>query len=324
MTGDEHIEIDFPIMRYDITMPLFEGRVNIDGVSLKPTKVSSMVFSDNPALRTGNFGLCDFNLGYLLPAIDAGWEIVALPIFSKRKPVFQSIFCRTESGITTPKDLEGKKIGTRQYRTAITVWTRGLLKEKYGVDASKMHWIAQVKEVFPNYDRTAQIDYVDGSKNIVDRFLEGEVDAIITDVSDVRLFEKLEDNPKVRRLFTDYFKEDEKLYHETGIYTPVHILVMSTRLNRRHEDLARKLFVAFEEAKKLAYEDILSDRGGFSVVYLRERLKEQIANWGDPWAYGVRANQRTIDTFIRYNCDQGMIRSELSYQQIFAEGTLGT
>ena len=324
MTGDEHIEIDFPIMRYDITMPLFEGRVNIDGVSLKPTKVSSMVFSDNPALRTGNFGLCDFNLGYLLPAIDAGWEIVALPIFSKRKPVFQSIFCRAESGITTPKDLEGKKIGTRQYRTAITVWTRGLLKEKYGVDASKMHWIAQVKEVFPNYDRTAQIDYVDGSKNIVDRFLEGEVDAIITDVSDVRLFEKLEDNPKVRRLFTDYFKEDEKLYHETGIYTPVHILVMSSRLNRRHEDLARKLFVAFEEAKKLAYEDILSDRGGFSVVYLRERLKEQIANWGDPWAYGVRANQRTIDTFIRYNCDQGMIRSELSYQQIFAEGTLGT
>jgi hypothetical protein len=54
----------------------------------------------------------------------------------------------------------------------------------------------------------------------------------------------------------------------------VHLIVMSKKLNRQFPDLAGKLFSGFEQAKTLAYEEILSHRGGFSVVYLRERLKE--------------------------------------------------
>jgi 4,5-dihydroxyphthalate decarboxylase len=318
------IEIDLSEMRYDITMPLFEGKVAIDGVKLKPTKTSSMVFSDNPQLREGNFGLCDLNLGYFLPAIDAGWGLIGLPVFSKRKPVYGSIFCRADSGIASPRDLEGKKIGTRQYRTAITVWLRGLLKERYGVDTSEMRWVAQTREVFPNYDSKARIEYVEGKKTPVERLLDGEVDAIITDISDQKLFEALENNDKVRRLFPDYVSEDEQLYRETGIYTPVHLMVMSKKLNRQFPDLARKLFKGFEQAKSLAYEEILSDRGGFSVVYLRERLKEQRERWGDPWKYGIKPNKQTIDTFIKYNYEQGMIKAPLPYEKIFAEATLDT
>jgi hypothetical protein len=43
MTTNELLEIEFPVMRYDITMPLLEGRVAIDGVKLKPVKSSSMI-----------------------------------------------------------------------------------------------------------------------------------------------------------------------------------------------------------------------------------------------------------------------------------------
>ena len=87
----QELEIGFPEMRYDITMPFFERRVKIDGVTLKPTKTTSMVFADNPQLREGDFGLCDLNLGYFLPAIDAGWQLIGLPVFSKRKPVYPYI-----------------------------------------------------------------------------------------------------------------------------------------------------------------------------------------------------------------------------------------
>jgi 4,5-dihydroxyphthalate decarboxylase len=245
-------------------------------------------------------------------------------VFSKRKPVYGSIFCRADSGIASPRDLEGKKIGTRQYRTAITAWLRGLLKERYGVDTSEMRWVAQTREVFPNYDSKARIEYVEGKKTPVERLLDGEVDAIITDISDQKLFEALENNDKVRRLFPDYVSEDEQLYRETGIYTPVHLMVMSKKLNRQFPDLARKLFKGFEQAKSLAYEEILSDRGGFSVVYLRERLKEQRERWGDPWKYGIKPNKQTIDTFIKYNYEQGMIKAPLPYEKIFAEATLDT
>jgi len=99
---------------------------------------------------------------------------------------------------------------------------------------------------------------------------------------------------------------------------------MSRKLDRERPALAGKFYAAFEKAKALAYDDTLSDRGGFSVVYLREQLKEQMAKWGDPWKYGIKANQTTIDAFIKYNVEQGMIRKAPSYSDIFAATTLGT
>ena len=318
------IEIEFPVMRYDVTMPLLEGRVPIDGVKLKPVKSSSMINKEDPKLRAGEFGLLDLNIGYFLPAIEAGWELIGLPIFSKRKPVFQLIFCHADAAIHEPKDLAGKHIGSRTYRTALTVWARGLLQERNGVDWSNVQWVLQAKEVFPVHDANLKIEYVDESKNMSQRLIAGELDAIVTDISDTKMFEHLENHPKVKRLFPDYSHEDQKLYRETGIFTPVHMIVMSRKLDRAQPELAAKLFAAFEQAKALAYDDILSDRSGFSVVYLRERMKEQQATWGDPWKYGIKPNRSTIDAFIKYNVEQGMIREAPSFADIFAAATLDT
>jgi 4,5-dihydroxyphthalate decarboxylase len=324
MSVNETLEIEFPVMRYDITLPLLEGRVPIDGVTLKPVKTSSMINYEDPKLTDGDFGLLDLNIGYFLPAIEAGWEIIGLPVFSKRKPAYQLVFCHADADIRTPTDLAGKRIGSRTYRTALTVWARGLLRERYGVDFSGVRWILQAKEVFPVHDQNLRIEYVDESRNMAQRLLAGELDAILTDVSDTKMFENLENHPKIKRLFPDYQKEDQQLYRDTGIFTPVHMMVMSRKLDRRRADLAAKFYAAFEKAKQLAYDDILSDRGGFSVVYLRERMKEQTAAWGDPWKYGIKANRTTIDTFIKYNVEQGMIRSAPAYADIFAAGTLET
>jgi 4,5-dihydroxyphthalate decarboxylase len=220
--------------------------------------------------------------------------------------------------------LQGKRIGSRTYRTALTVWARGLLQDRYGVDLSKLQWVVQAQEVFPVHDQTARIDYVDGKKNMIERLISGEIDALITDISDTQLFKTLENHPDVKRLFPDYGNEDRKLYEETGIFTPVHMIVMSRKLDRERPELAAKFYRAFEQAKQIAYDEILSDRGGFSVVYLRERMKEQIETWGDPWKYGLKANSSTVDAFTRYNVEQGMIRSAPSYADIFAGGTLDT
>jgi 4,5-dihydroxyphthalate decarboxylase len=318
----ETLELEFPVMRYDITMPLLEGRVPIEGVRLKPVKASSMINREDPKMKAGDFGLCDLNIGYFLPAIEAGWEIIGLPVFSKRKPVYQLVFCHADAGIRAPKDLENKRVGSRTYRTALTVWARGLLRERYGVDFSTVRWVLQGQEVFPVYDRDVKIEYVDETKNMSQRLIAGELDAIITDISDTNMFENLESHPKVRRLFPNYMQDDEQLYHDTGIFTPVHMIVMSRKLDREHPDIAAKFYAAFEKAKEIAYDDILSDRGGFSVVYLREKMKEQVKKWGDPWKHGLKANKGTIDAFIKYNVEQGMIRAAPSYAALFAAGTL--
>ncbi|MGH7853574.1 MAG: hypothetical protein ACREP3_09035 [Candidatus Binatia bacterium] len=323
MSSDSQ-EIEFPVMRYDITLPLLEGRVPIEGVRLKPVKASSMINKEDPKMMAGEFGLMDLNIGYFLPAIEAGWQITGLPVFSKRKPTYQLIFCHADSNIRTPRDLAAKRIGSRTYRTALTVWARGLLREYYGVDFSNVQWVLQAKEVFPVHDQNLKIEYVDESKNMAQRLIAGELDAILTDISDTKMFESLESHPKIKRLFPDYLKEDQQLYRDTGIYTPVHMIIMSRKLDRAQPELAAKFYAAFEKAKQIAYDDILSDRGGFSIVYLRERMKEQMASWGDPWKYGIKANKTTIDAFVKYNVEQGMIRAAPSYADVFAAGTLDT
>jgi 4,5-dihydroxyphthalate decarboxylase len=324
MSTHPPLEVEFPVMRYDITLPLLEGRVPIDGIKLKPVKASSMINKEDLKLKAGDFGLMDLNIGYFLPALEAGWEIIGLPVFSKRKPAYQLIFCRADAGIQAPKDLAGKRIGSRTYRTALTVWARGLLKQHYGVDFSQVQWVLQAKEVFPVHDANIKIEYVDESKNMSQRLIAGELDAIITDISDTQMFENIEGNPKINRLFPDYLQEDQKLYRDTGIFTPVHMIVMSRKLDREQPELAAKFYAAFEKAKTLAYDDILSDRGGFSVVYLREQMKQQREAWGDPWKYGIKANRSTFDTFIKYNVEQGMIRTAPVHSQIFAAATIDT
>ena len=76
MSIQSTVEIEFPVMRYDITMPLLEDRVPVDGVTLKPVKAASMINKEDPKLKAGDFGLMDLNIGYFLPAIEAGWEII--------------------------------------------------------------------------------------------------------------------------------------------------------------------------------------------------------------------------------------------------------
>lgn len=321
MTTNDMIEVEFPSFRYDLIMPMVQGRVPIEGVKLVPARGRR----DAASWAKGEFGISDFNWSTLLPAIEAGWEIVALPVFTKRKPVYQYWFCRADAGISVPKDLEGKRIGARNYRTAIMIWGRGLLQDHYGVDLTKLQWETSIEDEFPIYDRGVKIEKApDTNKGIIDRLLDGDVDAFITDVSDRGMFKILENDPRVKRLFPRYWEDDLMLYRETGIYTPVHMALMSKKLDREHPELAGKLFAGFEQAKEMAYDEILSDRAGFAVVYLRERMVEAMEQWGDPFKYGISANRSTIDAYFRYNYEQGMCQSQHTYEEVFAKSTLDT
>jgi 4,5-dihydroxyphthalate decarboxylase len=319
------LEIPISTMRFDIMLPLLEGRVEIPGVTLKQARgPSPMVFADNPALRTGDFGLTDFNLGYLLPAVEAGWEIVALPVLSKRKTALQFVWVRTDRGIETPRDLEGKLVATATYSTSLTIFVRGFLQHRYGVDISSLRWLVNAQDFFPLYDEAARIEVAPARKDPVQRLLDGEVDAIITDVSDGKAWETLQASPDIRLLFPDYMGEDYKIYREMGIFTPTHGIVMSRVLDREHPGLARALYDAFERSKAMATEEALNDRAGFSVLYQREVMFEQRQKWGDPFRYGIEANKAMFETFFAYYAEQGNVRGEPSFEEVFASSTLDT
>ncbi len=56
--------------------------------------------------------------------------------------------------------------------------------EHYGVYPRRVHWLAQVPEVFPNHGRASPIGDLPAEPAMVDRFLAGGTDALITDISD--------------------------------------------------------------------------------------------------------------------------------------------
>ncbi|MPZ13083.1 MAG: hypothetical protein GEU73_01425 [Chloroflexi bacterium] len=325
MAAGSTIELQVPRMRYDITLPFVEGRVPIDGVTLVsgPSPGGGTAIPADSPLVTGAFGIADYNIGNLLPAVELGYEVVALPVFSKRKPVYTYVFTRSDSGINTPKDLEGRKVWSSLTGSAIGIWLKGLLKHHYGVDIDQITWVVAGRDPYPVH-KEWKVERFEGRKGVIDVLLDSDADAIVTDISDGAAFNTLEHDPRFKRLWPNYIEEDMRLYKEMGIYTPVHCIAMSKTIDREHPELAGKLCDAFERSKRMAYDDILNDRAGFSVVYLRERLLEQMRDWDDPFQHGITPNKNTIDTFFAYSTEMGIVKNSYGYEQVFASSTLDT
>ena len=88
-----------PNFRYDIIQPLVQGRVTVEGATLTIAGATvSAGYFDNPKFKEGDFDLLDTNWGDVVPAIDAGWDLLCLPLFIKRKPVYNYLWVRADRG----------------------------------------------------------------------------------------------------------------------------------------------------------------------------------------------------------------------------------
>ncbi len=117
-----------PHYRVDQIQPLLQGRVKIEGVEfIRDDPMVNAGFYENARFKDGDFGLLDIMWGETVPAIGAGWDLVLLPVVTKRKPVYDYLWVRADRGINGAKDLEGHTIATTGYGSAITIFTRGFL-----------------------------------------------------------------------------------------------------------------------------------------------------------------------------------------------------
>src|SRR6185436_8804710 len=64
---------------------------------------------------------------------------VAIPVALSKIFRHSCIYVRTGSGIATPADLKGERVGTSQYSSTGLVFLRGMLQHDYGVRAQDMH-----------------------------------------------------------------------------------------------------------------------------------------------------------------------------------------
>jgi len=316
-----------PNFRYDIMQPLMQGRASVDGAVLRPAGVNDLAgFFDNPRFKSGDFGLLDINMGDVLPAIDAGWDLCCLPIFIKRKPVYNYLWVRADRGIEQPSDLEGKTFGTVGYSSSISIYTRGFLQQFHGVDLGSLRWLVSGPGPFPIHNPSVRIDQASGPpKSSAQRLLDGEIDASTGDITDLAMWRALESRSDVKHFFADYQAENLRLLAQHGIYTPVHIMVIGGKLNREQPEIARKVYDAFERSRQIAYEDALSDATGYSIkTSMRELLRDEVQASGEIYTHGLSKNAAVVDLFLDYSHEQGVTSRRLSREQVFAAGTLET
>ena len=316
-----------PNYNYDIIRPLIQGRVAIEGAELAWTPPGELAgLFQKPKFREGAFDLLDTNWGDLVRAIDNGWDIRMLPVFIKRKPAYNYLWVRADRGINTPKDLEGRLFTSVGYGSAISIYTRGLLQHAHGVDVSTFRWLVSAAEPFDIHDRRIALSVASGpAKPAAQRLLDGEVDASTGDITDPRLWEALEKSGSVKRMFPDYRELNRGLIRDHGLLTPAHAICISGALERKHPDLPIRVYRAFKAALRTAYDDALADQTSYSMLLdFRELVRDQAREFGDIWRHGVAANRSAIDRFLQYRHEQGITRTRLAPEQVFAKGTLDT
>ena len=87
--------------------------------------------------------------------------------------------------------------------------------------------------------------------------------------------------------------------------------------------IAATLMKAFSEAKDLAMADLTQTSAlPLTLPFLTEHAYQTVAAMGeDFWPYGLESNRKTLETFVRYMHEQGMIDRRMPIEELFAPST---
>ncbi len=323
------------VYRYEHTEPLFDGRVTIDGVdaTLETAPLISDLFHQ---MASGELDVCEFGLTYFLRAFDTDESpFLALPIFPNRNFRHSALFVNTDSGIETPADLAGKTVGEfALWGHDPGVWMKGILAEDYGVTPDQLRWvIGGTDHPIPAFDWIPQpvpgnieVRQAKAGQTLAAMLETGEIDALLS----VDVPAGLVDGSarKIRRLFPDYETVERDYYRRTGIFPMMHAIAIRREL-AGSPDLVRFLYRAFSQAKDLIqqqYRDGAAKQHMAVITpWFSELFAENRALLGeDWWPYGLAANRKAVDAFLRYHHQQGLSRRLLTAADIFVPALLDT
>jgi len=314
---------------YDGVMPIVRGEVSIPGVELR-MKLDNNVPRLFSSLFQGESDVSEMSLAELIYYTSRDKvDFVGIPVFPSRVFRHAFLFCNPSAGVNGPRDLAGRKIGFQRWVQTAGVWMRGMLVEDYGVApatdwyvATMHHWEdGSEEEVVPrdgsNIRRYA-IPADPQTEITAQALLTGEVDVVgVTE----NVAPSLLADGRVRRLFEDARAEEAAYYRRTRIFPIMHVLALRRSLLESQPQLPSELFRLFCEAKKRG-QAMMQAVPTWSMAW-KERYLEQEAELfgGDPWQFGLSANQHVLDKFIDYCWQQGIAARRLTASELFPPST---
>jgi 4,5-dihydroxyphthalate decarboxylase len=298
--------------RHDWTDALFDGRIDEPMFELTAEGHArlSALLDPAPALDFMECGLMT-----TVQAAADGLPILALPVFIRAAFRHSYIFVNNDSGIKTPRDLEGKRVAT-SYEMTANVWARALLCDEYDVCLDKIRWVHKAGGRDPaRFKLPSDVDMQTVERNVdfQEWLVAGKVDALIhPDVLPLKLLSR----GTVRRLFADAAAEERKSYARTKIVPVMNVIVF-----RRGEDRAvvARVFDAFRKAKEAGL-TAMEDNRASGLLWYWKAWEDQVALIGrDPAPYSLEKMRPTFEAFIRHATSQGLLEKPVAADQLFAK-----
>ena len=321
---------------YDRTRALADGTVKIEGVDahFHSNRIITEVFAG--MVRDRAYDVSELGLSYFLRTMDFEEPpFVALPIFPNRCFRHSAIYVNVNSGIKEPADLAGKIIGELAlYGHDAGVWPKGILADDFGVNLNQGRWLIgrldwplkPIDFVPQPHPAGVSVTQAPAGTDLGQLLEDGAIDALIS--ADVPKC-VLEKSPNVTRLFPDYEAVERDYYRHTGIFPIMHTVVVKRELAAEHPDLIRAVYQGFCEAKDTArkqYEQgLIFNNMTTMVPWFSQLIEDDRALLGDDWwPYGMAANRKAVDTFLRYYYEQGLSKRHLTCEDIFVPELLAT
>ncbi len=313
---------------YDRVAALKSGEVAIDGVDLNflAQPVEETFFR---MLRHHEFDIAEMSLSsYVVSLARGDSPFIAVPVFPSRFFRHSCIFVSAASGIETPADLAGRRIGVPEYQMTAPVWIRGILADEYGVAPDAMEYWTGGEEQ-PGREEKLRLELperfrlraIGAEQTLASMLADGEIDALFT----ARTPSTFHTRPHhVRRLFPDYQAVEQDYYRRAGIFPIMHTVVIRREVYLANRWLAQSLYKALQLAQRKAYEDLRQTAALKTMLpWLPAHVEqaESVMGW-DWWPYGFAANRHVLETFLRYHHEQGLSPAGLRPEDLFAPEAL--
>jgi 4,5-dihydroxyphthalate decarboxylase len=314
---------------YDRTEALRDGRVRAEGIDLTyiMLRVEEIFWR---MAQHREFDASEFSLGgYVVRRGRGADDLLAIPVFPSRFFRQSCIFVHEGSGVRRPEDLRGKRIGVPEYQMTAAVWARGMLADDYGVRAADVEWVQGGLEepgrlpFEPAEPAGVTVGFAPADRSLAQMLESGEIDALVT-ARTPSTFQL--GGSAVRRLFEHPFEVERDYFRRTGIFPIMHTLVVKKEILDANPWVAFTLFKAFSEAKDLAMADLTQTSAlPLSLPFLVEHAYQTMDLMGeDFWPYALESNRHTLETFVRYMHEQGLIPKPMALETLFPESTQRT
>lgn len=286
--GKSGLVLSTALGRYPHVAPLRDGRVSSTIVELQFADLPNINRAFAPMVREQTYDVSEIAIATFLQAKSYAKPLVLLPVVVAARFQEPALLCAADGEIRGPQDLEGKRVGVRAYSQTTGMWIRGILRERYGIDAADVRWTTFEDAHVAEYSDPPWATRAEPGSDLVSMLKTGKLDAIIVG-NDVPA------DPGLRPVFPDPAASGEEFWSRHGIIPINHMVAVRQDLADTHPQAVHEILRMLDAGKTLG-------------------ARPQVR---DPLLRGKDALEPCLALALRYVSEQGLLARPMTIPDIW-------